>query len=89
MSAWRKIALNFFAQTFQLARFFGGSWDYGQNIPVEKPLLRIYSQMVPLVSILVLTICSVVVTLHDDAWNHCQCFREDLRVKRWEACIMH
>ena len=24
--------------------FFGGSWDYGQHIPVEKPLLRICSQ---------------------------------------------
>ena len=46
MGARRKTALKIFAQTFQLDVFFGGSWDYGQHIPEEKPLLRIYSQMV-------------------------------------------
>ena len=38
------MAIKVFAQKFQLDGFFCGSWDYGQHIPVEKPLFMISFQ---------------------------------------------
>ena len=41
------MTIKIFAQKIQLDGFFCGSWDYGQHIPVERPLLRICSQIDP------------------------------------------